>query len=75
MKKCPNCTVEMERIRYEGFGVDQCRECHGYFVRKSSMEGIKRTQDVQSSDLMRNAQKAETTNKKTSAFSLPSVIC
>ncbi len=63
MKKCPICDVALEREVYEGFPIDSCPSCSGCLVRQSGVEGIKRTRQVDSAELVAEAQTFESSTQ------------
>ena len=56
MKACPVCSVDLARTDYEGFPVFKCGQCSGYLIANRRIEGIKRTRDRPSTELMQEAE-------------------
>ncbi len=42
--KCPRCSTELTRVRYEGFPAFRCEQCYGYLVGRERLETIKHVQ-------------------------------
>ena len=56
--KCPRCSHNLERCRYEGLPVSVCRACDGYLIRTHHVGSIKHRRDKSAGELETEAAAA-----------------